>query len=99
MRSVLDPKRHYKKDNSSKKSIAPEFCQTGTVIEGPTEFFSGRIPKKERKKTFVQEVLGKRDAMERFKNKYNEVQAAKTSGKKAYYKALKAKRSKGRHFG
>lgn len=99
MRSVLDPKRHYKKDGSSKKFVAPEFSQTGTVIQGPTEFFSSRIPNRDRKKTFVQEVLGKADAMNRFKSKYNDVQAAKTSGKKEFYKNLKAKRSKGKKYG
>ena len=99
MRSVLDPKRHYKKDNSSKKFVAPDFAQTGTVVQGSTEYFSGRIPKKERKGTFVQEVLGKAQDMDRFKRKYSELQTSKSSGKKAYYKQLKAKRSKGKPYG
>lgn len=96
MRSVLDPKRHYKKDGNSKKNLVPQFSQVGTVIEGPTEYFSGRIPNKERKKTFVEEVLAKRDDMDRFKRKYNEIRVSKASGRKAYYKELKAKRSKKR---
>lgn len=94
MRSVLDPKRHYKKDNGSKKSLIPQFSQVGTVIEGPTEFSSGRIPNKQRKKTFVEEVLARSEDMDRFKCKYNEVQVSKASGKKGYYKQLKAKRRK-----
>ncbi|KAI9677579.1 MAG: hypothetical protein M1817_006533 [Caeruleum heppii] len=95
MRSVLDPKRHYKKSGSSKKSFAPEFSQVGTIIEGPTEYFSGRITKKERKQTFVEEVLSKDDTMKRFKSKYNDIQAKKTSGKKEFYKKLKEQRSRG----
>ena len=90
---MLDPKRHYKKDSS--KKLVPDYCQVGTIVAGPTEFFSSRLPNKERKKTFVDEVLSKSDDLHRFKNKYEEVQKAKTSGKKAYYKNLKAKRSSG----
>jgi hypothetical protein len=93
MRSVLDPKRHYKKMNS--KSDVPAFSQVGTVIEGATEYYNGRINNKDRKKSFVDEVLSQEAETGRFKNKYNEIQKGKTSGKKAFYNALKAKR-KGR---
>ncbi len=94
MRSVLDPKRHYKKTNS-KASLVPEYSQVGTVVQGPTEFFSARLLNKERKKTFVEEVLSRDDTMSRFKSKYDDVQLAKTSGKKAFYQQLQAKRKKG----
>ncbi len=94
MRSVLDPKRHYKKEG--KKAATPQYSQVGTVVEGPTEFFNGRIPNKERKKTFVQEVLANAEARDRFKRKYAAVQVAKTSGKKAYYRQLQAKRARKR---
>ena len=55
MRDVLDPKRFYKKENS--KPQIPEFSQVGTIIEGPTEYFSGRLSNKERKRTLVEEIL------------------------------------------
>lgn len=90
MRSVLDPKRFYKKDN--KKSDVPEFSQVGTIIEGPTEFYSGRLTNKERKQTFVEQVLEQESSTHRFKSKYKEIQKAKTSGRKEHYKKLKAKR-------
>ena len=93
MRNVLDPKRHYKKDNG--KAQAPEFSQIGTIIEGPTEYFSSRIPNRERKKTFVDEVLAAEEETGRFKRKYGDIQALKTSGKKAYYKKLMDKRKGG----
>ncbi|MCJ1435178.1 hypothetical protein MMC27_004549 [Xylographa pallens] len=92
MRSVLDPKRHYKKDNESAK--APEFSQVGTIVEDPTEFFSARLQNKDRKRTLVEEVMVGEASSGRFKSKYNEVQLAKTSGKKSHYKALKAKRNR-----
>ena len=93
MRNVLDPHRHYRKDNG--KMQAPEYSQVGTVVEGPTEFFTGRIENKKRKRTFVEEVLAGEQETGRFKKKYGDVQARKGSGKKAFYKAIKAKRQGG----
>ncbi|OAX79262.1 hypothetical protein ACJ72_06419 [Emergomyces africanus] len=97
MRPVLDPHRHYKKDN--RKAKAPDYSQVGTIIEGPTEFFSSRIPKKLRKRTFVEEAMATEKETGRFRRKYEEIQSAKTSGKTAHYKAVKAKRSRGSKFG
>ncbi|KIX10377.1 uncharacterized protein Z518_01459 [Rhinocladiella mackenziei CBS 650.93] len=90
MRSVLDPHRHYKKNN--RRGKIPTFSQTGTVIEGPTEFYSARIDKKDRSKNFVEEAMTTERETGRFKRKYSELQEAKTSGKKAHYKKLVAKR-------
>ncbi|KAL9623251.1 MAG: hypothetical protein Q9160_002357 [Pyrenula sp. 1 TL-2023] len=91
MRSVLDPHRHYKKSGKMK---IPSFSQVGTVIEGPTEFYSARINKKDRKRNFVDEVMTGEQNNQRFKRKYDEIQTAKRSGKKGHYKALLARRKK-----
>jgi hypothetical protein len=90
MRDTIDPKRFYKKDN--KKAHVPEYSQVGTIIEGPTEYFNSRLTNKERKRTFVEEVMAGEISSGRFKSKYNEIQAAKTSGKKAHYKKMSASR-------
>lgn len=90
MRSVLDPHRHYKKE----KVIVPTFSEVGTVIEGPTEYYSSRIAKRDRKKTFVEEIMAAEEESGRYKRKYQDIQAAKTSGKKAHYKALMDKRKR-----
>lgn len=92
MRSVLDPKRHYKKENG--KAKLPEFSQVGTIIEGPTEFFSGRIAKKDRKKTFVAEAMALERENRRFESKYGDIQKTKQSGKKSFYNNLRAKRNR-----
>ena len=94
MRNVLDPKRHYKKSDS--KTDVPAFSQVGTIIEGPTEFYNGRINKKDRHQTLVEEVLAQEQQSGKFKNKYENIISSKKSGKKAYYKALQDKRRKGR---
>ncbi|SLM35776.1 Fcf2 pre-rRNA processing [Lasallia pustulata] len=93
MRAILNPKRHYKKENG--KAQAPEFSQVGTILQGPTEFFSSRLLNKDRKRTFVDEVLAVEQFSGRFKSKYNDVQSSKTSGKKAYYRKLMEQRSRG----
>ena len=92
MRSVLDPKRHYKKESG--KGKVPTFSQVGTVIEGPTEWYSSRINKKDRASTFVEENMAVERETGRLKRKYHEIQQIKTSGKKAHYRALMAKRKK-----
>ncbi|KAI1122897.1 Fcf2-domain-containing protein [Nemania abortiva] len=89
MRDVLDPKRHYKKDTTR---AIPEFSQVGTVIPGPTDYFNSRMTKKERNRTLLEDVLETEDATRRFKSKYGEIQAAKTSGKKGHYKKMMQKR-------
>lgn len=93
MRSILDPHRHYKKDNG--KSKPPDYSQVGTIIEGRTEYFSGRVQNRDRKKTFVEEIMAAEKDSGRFKNKYAQFQNKKTSGKQAYYKSLKDKRRSG----
>ncbi|KAK5942185.1 dTDP-fucopyranose mutase [Knufia obscura] len=92
MRNVLDPHRHYKKN--SRKGKVPTFSQVGTVIEGPTEWYSGRINRKDRTKNFVEAEMRNEAQTGRFKRKYGEIQDAKTSGKKAHYKKLQEKRKK-----
>jgi len=92
LRGVLDPKQHYK--NESSKSLVSEYSEVGRILEGPLEY-KARLPNRERKRTFIQEVLANESSVGRFKNKYNELQSSKTSGKRAFYKELKSKRSGG----
>ncbi|QSL66757.1 hypothetical protein MERGE_001143 [Pneumocystis wakefieldiae] len=89
MRNVLDPKRHYKKDNSKKP---PKYFQIGTIIDDvlntPMEDFS-----KKKANTILDEILEDEERRQYFKRKYQDIQKIKTSGKKAYYKRLKEKRT------
>ena len=41
LRGVMDPKRFYKSADQTK---FPKYFQFGTVVEGPTEFYSGAAP-------------------------------------------------------
>lgn len=91
MRNVFDPKRHYRKENI--KDI-PKYFQTGTVIEGPSDFFSGRLSKSDRKNTIIDELVSDRERRAYFKKKFGEIQAVKTSGRKGFYNKLKEVRRK-----
>jgi hypothetical protein len=56
------------------------------------EYYSARLPNKQRKKTLVDEVLAVEAENHHFRNAYAKVQAIKTSGKKVPYKIRKVKR-------
>lgn len=90
MRSVLDTKRFYKRENT--KRGYPEFSQVGQVIEGPTDYYSGRIPKKQRKRTLAEEVMEGERETGKFKSQYEDVQKKRTSGKKSDFKNRMKKR-------
>jgi hypothetical protein len=89
MRHILDRKRHYKKMGNRPD---PKYFQIGTIIESPTEFFSARMNKKDRKQTIVEELMASDDSKTYYKRKYNEVQERTNSGGKKHYKKLKAQR-------
>lgn len=87
-RSALDPKRHYKKE----KWVVPKYFQTGTIIEGNTEYYSARLSRKNKGRTLAEEILRDDDSSKYFKRKYYEIQKEKTSGGKKHYKKIKEKR-------
>ncbi|EPY53382.1 rRNA processing protein Fcf2 [Schizosaccharomyces cryophilus OY26] len=89
MRNVLDPKRHYRRENAKQM---PKYFQTGTVIEGPQDYFSSRIPTRERKSTITDELVNDTERRGYFKKKYLEIQKSKMSGRKGQYKKLKERR-------
>ncbi|WBW71080.1 rRNA processing protein Fcf2 [Schizosaccharomyces osmophilus] len=89
MRNVLDPKRHYRRENAKQM---PKYFQTGTVIEGPQDYFSGRITNRERQSTITDELVHSTERRDYFKKKYLEIQKSKMSGRKGQYKKLKERR-------
>lgn len=54
LRSAYDPKTFYKKFDETK---FPKYFQFGRVVEGPTEYYSSRMTKKERKRTLTEEIM------------------------------------------
>ncbi|KAI9499307.1 Fcf2 pre-rRNA processing-domain-containing protein [Zychaea mexicana] len=85
MRHVIDRKRHYKKVGKE----TPTYFQVGTVVEGPTEYHSARLTRKERKETIVDELMANEDAKQYYKRKYNEGQTRGTNGRKKAKRQMK----------
>ena len=86
MRKSWDPKRFYKKNDNKE---LPKFFQIGTIIESKADFYHSRVPKKDRKRTLVEELLADADFKRHSKKRYSEALA-----KNPYY--LKMKRRKER---
>src|SRR6056297_2448692 len=65
MRNYMDPKRFYK----GLEGLAPDF-QVGTVIEGRMDPMHARMPRRDRKRTFVDEILADRGVRRYSKKKF-----------------------------
>lgn len=82
MRSAMDPKRFYKKND---RDGFPKYFQVGTVVDSSIDFYHSRIPKKERKRTLVEELLADAEFRRYNKKKFQEIMSekrAQSEGKK-----------------
>ncbi|XP_073541584.1 deoxynucleotidyltransferase terminal-interacting protein 2 [Phyllobates terribilis] len=82
MRSAMDSKHFYKKND---RDGFPKYFEVGTVVDNPIDFYHSRIPKKNRKRTIVEELLADSEFRRNNKKKYKEIvaeKAARAEGKK-----------------
>nr|CAG4638816.1 EOG090X0GO7 [Cyclestheria hislopi] len=70
MRSILNPKQFYKKNDLK---VLPKYFQVGTVVENAADFYHSRLPKKERKRTLVEELMADANFQRYNKRKYAEI--------------------------
>ncbi len=69
----------------------------GTVVAGAGDHYSGKLTRKERKKTLVEEVLADEEAVKYAKRKYDEISEDRQAGAKGSRKMKKKnKRNKKR---
>lgn len=87
MRNVLDPKHQRKNLRAS----APVYSQVGKVIASPTDPYSARLGRKERKQTLLETVMVAHNDT-KLASKYSTIQDQKREGRKAFYKSVVAKR-------
>jgi hypothetical protein len=87
MRNVLDPKQQRK----ALRASAPEYSQVGKVIAGPTDPFSARLGRREKKKTLLESVMSVHNDS-KLDFKYSSIQEKKREGRKSYYKSVVSKR-------
>ncbi|XP_036901416.1 deoxynucleotidyltransferase terminal-interacting protein 2 [Sturnira hondurensis] len=76
MRAGMDPKRFYKKND---RDGFPKYFQIGTIVDNPADFYHSRIPKKQRKKTIVEELLADSEFRRYNRRKYSEIMAEKVA--------------------
>ncbi|KAK6103566.1 Fcf2 pre-rRNA processing family protein [Brugia pahangi] len=92
MRSSLDSKAHYRKND---RSVLPKYFQVGTIIETKADFYSSRVPKKQRKRTIVEELLADTDLQTKQRKKYQEIKAREAITKRgAFQRSSYPKRRK-----
>ncbi|KAJ4428129.1 hypothetical protein ANN_24143 [Periplaneta americana] len=92
MRSVLDPKHFYKKNDLK---VLPKYFQVGKVVDSPADFYNSRIPKKQRKRTMVEELLADAEFKKYNKKRYKEIiEERRKTHYKAHAHAKKLKRKK-----
>lgn len=84
-RNYLDPKRFYKKTSSDKPG-ARGVVQIGTVIEGPTEYYSARLTKQQRRTNLVDEILADPTVSTYASQKYKRMQQDKTAASQKRHK-------------
>ncbi|GFP60604.1 hypothetical protein ACSS6W_008111 [Trichoderma asperelloides] len=87
MRNVLDPKQQRK----TLRASAPVYSQVGKVIASPTDPYSARLGRKERKQTLLESVMSVHND-NKLASKYSTIQEKKREGRKAFYKSVVAKR-------
>lgn len=78
LRHVMDPKRHFKRAGKSK--ALPKYFQVGTVVEPASEFYSGRMTRRERKTTLVDELLSDQYLKSYRMRKVREIQESRMPG-------------------
>ncbi|CAL8253714.1 unnamed protein product [Merluccius merluccius] len=76
MRGSMDPKRFYKKND---RDGLPKYFQVGTVMDSPVDFYHARVPKKDRKRTMVEELMADADFRRQNKKKYLGIMAEKAA--------------------
>nr|CAG4641301.1 EOG090X0GO7 [Eulimnadia texana] len=88
MRSVLDPKQFYKKNDLK---ILPKYFQIGTVKEHSIDFYSSRLKKKDRKRTLVDELMADANFQRFNKAKYADIiqEKQRTTGAHRHARRLK----------
>ena len=62
----MNPAAFYKKSAQR----LPEYFQVGTVIQGATEFYSSRLSKQQRGRTFAEELLNDADVKFTLKKRF-----------------------------
>ncbi|KAL3919330.1 MAG: hypothetical protein SGILL_003805 [Bacillariaceae sp.] len=86
-RAYLDPKKFYKSSDKHHKIV-----QIGTVIEGPSEYWSSRLTKKQRRSNITEEIMADPASADYAKKKFK--QMSREKNRQAEMRKHKPKRAK-----
>ncbi|ETN80927.1 hypothetical protein RB195_020997 [Necator americanus] len=71
MRAAIDPLAFYRR---SDRTVLPKYFQVGRVVDAPEDYYSGRLTKKERKNTMLDELLFDPQFSRSKREKFNAIQ-------------------------
>ncbi|GAB0091948.1 deoxynucleotidyltransferase terminal-interacting protein 2 [Sergentomyia squamirostris] len=83
MRSVLDPKHFYKKNDLK---VLPKYFQVGKYLDSPLDYHQEKHLKKNKSRTIVDDLLKDAEFQKRIKKKYKEILVKE----KPYYRHKKS---------
>ena len=94
LRSAMDPTQHYKKIDT--KGMPKTFqvtllfldsmAQVGTIVDDPTNFYSSRSTKRDRKKDIIDSILSDPTSRMYYNKKFQEIQAHKQRSARDIYR-------------
>ncbi|KAL3075731.1 hypothetical protein niasHS_012561 [Heterodera schachtii] len=70
MRDALDPAQHYKKPD---REVLPKYFQIGHIVESKADFYAARVPKRQRKRTMVEELMADAELLARNKRRFTAI--------------------------
>ena len=86
MRSAVDPKRFYKKNDA-----LPKYFQIGHVVDSPLDYYSNRGSGSKKKKSLVDELMADAEYQKYSKRKYAEIIDEKAKLQRKKFKKRKQK--------
>lgn len=97
MRRVWNPKQFYKRSSGqNSNSDKDQFFEIGTIQENPSDFYSGRLVKRERKQTMLDELMADAQLQAFNKRKINTVMSKNSRIKRLQARKFKRKLRKQR---
>lgn len=99
-RQHLDPKRFYKSSGTGRrKGELPNRVHFGTVVVGAHEFYSGRLTRRERRSTIMDEIMTDDHVMNYTKAKFKNLQVARKGNKRVVDPAARKQKKRKRQSG
>ncbi|XGW09299.1 hypothetical protein V3C99_011530 [Haemonchus contortus] len=91
MRAAIDPLAFYRRND---RNVLPKYFQVGRVVDAPEDYYSSRIPKKERKKTMLDELLNDQHFSQTKREKYIALQEREKRKKRGAFQHANPRRNR-----